>query len=162
MKTKHWLSIVGLAVVAAIVDTAALHAQTDGKVSALFFEGDMVRGATAGGASGPVCVLTSQYRRKESVVWRIRVRDQTGKALDDKGLKSLAVELPDGQKFAMKFGPHPARGPATDYFWSVSWLIPESYPTGSFSYKVTATDAQGGTHDWEPFKVGISQLTVIP
>jgi hypothetical protein len=122
----------------------------------------MVRGATGGGVFGPVCVLTSQFRRKEQVVWRLRVRDRTGEALDDKRVKRVVVELPDGQKFPLKFGPHPARGPATDHFWAASWVIPEAYPTGSFSYKVSVTDLQDKTHTWEPFKIGLSQLAVIP
>jgi hypothetical protein len=159
MTTRQKLSAAVLAAVAGILGASVLRAQ---EVSLLFFEGDMVRGATGGGVFGPVCVLTSQYRRKEMVVWRIRVRDRSNQALDDKGLKSLVVELPDGQKFPMKFGPHPVRGPVTDHFWATSWVIPDSYPTGSLSYKVTATDSQDRTHTWEPFKVGISQLTVIP
>lgn len=126
----------------------------------LFFEGDMVRGAQQAGMTGPVCVLASQYKRKESVVWRVRVLDEKGKAADESALKSLAVELPDGQKFAMRFGPHP-RGRTDDYFWSAAWVIPADYPTGTFAYKVTAVDAQGRTHSWEPFKVQLSQLTIV-
>jgi len=124
----------------------------------LFFEGDMVRGA---GTAAPACVLASQFKRNETVVWRIRVRDQTGKALDDKGLKGLIVEVSNGQKLPLHFGPHP-RGKTDDYFWTTSWLIPEFYPTGSFSYKVIATDLNDESHLWEPFKVDLSQLTVIP
>ena len=75
------LSILGLAGIA--------HAQQGG---ALFFEGDMVRGDQVG-APGPFCVLNNQFKRLEKVVWRIRVLDHTGKVLDDKGLKSVAVEL---------------------------------------------------------------------
>ena len=41
--------------------------------------------------SGPICVLRSQFMRKEIVAWRIRVQDGTGKQLDDKSLKSLVV-----------------------------------------------------------------------
>ncbi len=130
--------------------------------STLFFEGDMVRGATGGGVFGPVCVLASQFRRKEQVVWRVRLRDAAGQPLDATRVKSLTVELSDGQKFPLKYGPHPARGPATDYFWAGAWVIPDGYPTGSFSYKVTATDLQDKAHSWEPFKVGLSQLAVIP
>ncbi len=90
-----------------------------------FFEGDMVRGDQAG-APGPFCVLNSQFKRLEKVVWRVRVLDAAGKPLDDKGLKSLEIELPDGQKIAARFGPHPPPrlGPAADYFWSAAWIIP--------------------------------------
>jgi hypothetical protein len=128
----------------------------------LFFEGDIVRGNQAG-APGPFCVLASQFKRKEKVVWRIRILDQTGKPLDGKGLKTVVVELPDGQKLNARFGPHPPpkQGPATDHFWTAAWIIPESYPSGTFAYKVTATDLQGQTHAWQPFIRAPSQFTVV-
>jgi hypothetical protein len=69
----------------------------------LFIAADMVRGP---GGSGPGCVLSNRFMRKEEVAWRIRVQDATGKQLDDKGLKSVAVELSDGQKFPAHFGGH--------------------------------------------------------
>ena len=136
------------------------HAQQGGR---LFFEGDMVRGDQEG-APGPFCVLTNQFKRLEKVVWRVRVLDQSGKSLDDKGLKELAIELSDGQRLAGRFGPHPGPriGPPTDYFWSARWIIPTSYPSGTFVYKVVATDLDGKSHVWEPFKRVTSQLQVIP
>src|SRR6185295_10358502 len=134
-------------------------AQSGGR---LFFEGDMVRGDQEG-APGPFCVLNNQFKRLEKVVWRVRVLDQTGKALDDKGIKALTVELPDGQKLAGRYGPHPGPriGPATDYFWSARWIIPTEYPSGTFVYKVVATDLNGKTHTWEPFKRVTSHLQVV-
>jgi hypothetical protein len=126
----------------------------------LFIEGDIVRGNTPAGLTGPVCVLANQFKRKEKVVFRIRVRDVTGEPLDDKAIKQIVVELSDGQKFAADYR---ARPPASvrkalgltepiDYFWSAVWLIPEDYPTGSLSYKVIATDMQGQAQSWMPFK----------
>jgi hypothetical protein len=151
-----------LSSVAALMFATAAHAQDAAGAQRLFFEGDMVRGQTEAGATGPTCVLTNQFKRKEQVVWRLRVLDpRTGQPLDDKGLKRLVVTLSDGQQFAARFGTHP-QGTPTDSFWSVSWMIPEAYPTGSFAYKVIATDLQGQSHTWEPFKVSFSQLTVIP
>ena len=128
----------------------------------LFFEGDLVRGAQQG-APGPFCVLNNQFKRLEKVVWRIRVLDQAGQALDEKGLKSVVVELSDGQKLNARYGPHPppAQGPATDHFWSAIWIIPTSYPSGTFVYKVVATDMEGNSQTWEPFKRNTSQLTVV-
>ena len=128
----------------------------------LFFEGDLVRGLQQG-APGPFCVLTNQFKRLERVIWRIRVLDPSGQSLDDKGLKSLVVELPDGQKLAARYGPHPppAAGPATDFFWTAAWNIPTSYPSGTFAYKVVATDLDGNSQTWEPFKRSPSQLTVV-
>jgi hypothetical protein len=130
----------------------------------LFFEGDIVRGVQPG-APGPLCVLNGQFKRLEKVVWRVRVLDQEGKSLDDKALKSITVELPDGSKLpAGRFGRHPppSQGDATDFFWTVAWIVPEDYPSGTFVYKITATDMQDKTHTWEPFKVKTSQFAVVP
>lgn len=127
----------------------------------LFFEGDMVRGRTAAGTTGPTCVLASQYMHKEQVVFRVRVLDQNGNPIDDKALQSLVVKLPDGESFPMRFGPHPKSAPA-DSFWSVSWVIPDEYPTGTLSYSVLATNQQGQEQTWKPFNVSLSQLSVIP
>ena len=99
--------------------------------------------------------------RNERVAWRIRVQDAAAKQLDDKGLKSVIVELSDGQKFPAHFGGHPPKEP-TDYLWSTSWSIPADYPTGTFNYKVVATALDGTTQSWEPVNNKPSLLTVIP
>jgi hypothetical protein len=136
----------------------------------LFIEGDIVRGNTPSGITGPVCVLANQFKRKENVIFRIRVRNAAGQALDDKGLKSLVVELSDGKKIPAEYR---ARPPASvraalglpgpiDYFWSSAWLIPQDYPTGSLSYQVVATDMQGNTQSWVPMKDLRSLPTVMP
>ncbi len=122
----------------------------------LFFEGDMVAGAH----SGPICVLKSQYTHGQIVVWRVRLQDQTGKKLDNKGVKSLVIELPDGKTFPMHYGPHP-KGRTDDYFWTTSWQIPADYPTGTFSYKVVATSLSGDMQTWAPFNVKLSELTIV-
>src|SRR5882762_4421937 len=75
----------------------------------LFFEGDLVRHPLEN-QKGPFCVLTNQFKRKEAVAWRIRVLDATGAVADDKALKSVVVELGDGQKLPALYGPHPPRG----------------------------------------------------
>ena len=123
----------------------------------LFIAADMVTGP---GGSGPICVLSSRFMRKEEVAWRIRVQDATGNQLDDKTLKSLIVELSDGQKFPAHFGGHPPKEPS-DHYWSISWRIPEDYPTGSLNYKVVATALDGSIQSWEPPNIKPSLLTVI-
>lgn len=158
MKTVSVVAALALSIVSLEMSPAA-HAQAARK---LFFEGDLVRGAQPG-APGPFCVLSNQFKRLEKVTWRLRVLDQTGQSLDDKGLKSLVVELPDGQKLAATYGPHPpaAQGPATDFFWTAIWIIPTSYPSGTFAYKVVATGLDGNAQTWEPFKRAPSQLTIV-
>jgi hypothetical protein len=133
-------------------------AQADSK---LFFYGDLERGNQPG--IPPACVLNNQFKHLEKVVWRLRILDASGKPLDDKGLKSLVVELPDGQKLPARFGVHPPPriGPAVDHFWTARWIIPTEYPSGSFYYKVVATSLDGSTQTWEPFKSLPSRLAVL-
>jgi len=149
-----------LALVVSVACLAAIDAASAQDKKRYFFEADMVRHALEGQA-GPFSVLANQFKRKEAVAWRIRVLDQTGAHADDKMLKSVVVELSDGQKIPAKFGGHPPRGTATDYFWSMHWVIPADYPTGSLVYKVVATDMAGNTQTWEPFKRQPTQLTVV-
>ncbi|HZM36414.1 MAG TPA: hypothetical protein VFC18_18260 [Burkholderiales bacterium] len=150
----------GLAAFAVLL---ALHAPPGFAQPPFFFEGDMVTGRPPAGVKAPVCVLASQFRRNETVVWRVRVLDAaSGQALDDKTLKTVHVELPDGQKFPMKFGPHPPKGQPADHFWAISWRIPADYPTGTLSYTVSAVDQQGRSATWQPFRMAPSQLTVVP
>ena len=135
------------------------HAQS---AKRLFFEGDTVRGVPPTGPTGPVCVLSNQFKRNEQISWRVRVLDgQTGKPVDDKGQKSLSVRLADGKSLNLHYAAHPAQGPQTDRFWSGSWQVPSDYPTGSFAYTVVATDKKGRTKTWRPFNVGPSQLTIV-
>jgi hypothetical protein len=126
----------------------------------LFFEGDIIRGAQAG-APGPFCVLNSAFKHLEKVVFRLRIVDQNGKELDDKGVKSVEVQLPDGKKIEGRYGQHPPRGQAADHFWTAAWQIPTDYPSGSFFYKAVVTDMNGQTHTWEPFKIKTSQFNVV-
>jgi hypothetical protein len=136
----------------------------------MFIEGDIVRGNTPSGNTGPVCVLANQFKRKENVIFRIRVRDITGQPLDDKNLKSIMVELSDGKSYPAAYRPRPPLSVRTalglpgpiDYFWSAAWLIPQDYPTGSLSYKVVATDMQGNTQEWTPMKDLRSLPFVMP
>jgi hypothetical protein len=127
----------------------------------LFPEGDMVRGNSPLGATGPICVLNSQFKRGENVVFRVRVRNVMGQLLDPKGIKSITVELSDGQKFNARYGGHPPRAPE-DFFWTAAWMIPKDFPTGTFGYKVTVTDMEGNTQIWEPIKESRGWVVVLP
>ena len=131
------LSMLGLA--------NSAHAQA----AKLFISSDMERGNQAG--APPACVLNNVFLHLEKVVWRVRVQDQNGSVLDDKKLKSVVVQLQDGKTVSAAFGGHPPRAP-TDTLWAAAWIVPADYPTGTFNYKVTATDNEGNTVTWEPFK----------
>jgi len=136
---------------------SAAQAQSQGR---MYFEGDVIRGNQAGAPFAP-CVLNNRFQRLEKVVFRFKINDAEGKQVDDKGLKSLYVELPNGTKLQAGYGQHPPRGEAADYFWSAAWIIPSDLPSGSLAYKATLTDNQGGTQTWEPFKIRSSQFQII-
>ena len=150
-------SVVAASVVAIVSSVAMAQAQD---VQKLFIEGDIVRGNTPLGATGPICVLASQFKRGENVVFRIRVRNSQGKPLDEKSLKSIVVELADGRKLPSRYGGHPPRTP-TDFFWTSAWMIPQDYPTGSLGYSITATDMDGNSVKWEPLREFRSWPAVI-
>lgn len=134
-----------------------------------FIEGDIVRGLTRNGATGPVCALASQFKRNESVIFRMRVTDIYGKPLDDKALKSIVVELSDGQRLTARYASRPpapfleALGltAPVDAFWSAAWLIPDNYPTGTLGFRYIVTDAQDNAQTWEPLKEYRSWPTII-
>jgi hypothetical protein len=166
---RHPLSAKGLAMKTATFSAIAFSVTVLGlaniaqaqEAQKLFLDGDIVRGNTAMGATGPICVLNSQFKRGENVVFRVRVRTPTGQFLNDKGLKGIVVELSDGRKLQGRYGGHPPRTP-TDFFWTAAWMIPEGFPTGTLGYKVTATDMQGNTQTWEPMREYRSWVVVIP
>jgi hypothetical protein len=124
----------------------------------LFFEGDIVRHALADQA-GPFCVLVNQYKRKEAVAFRIRVLLPSGEVADNKVLKSVVVELGNGQKLPAHFGGHGQ--PPTDFFWSLNWSIPADFPTGSLGYKVVATMNDNSVVEWKPFNRPTTALMVV-
>ena len=125
----------------------------------LFFSGDMVVSPPKG-AGGAHCVLRSQYKHNEEVVFRVRVLDDKGQPVGDQDLAKLEVKLSSGEVFAMKYGGHPHDKPL-DHFWTAAWKVPKDYPDGSMSYSVIATKADGSTQTWVPFNVAPSQLTIL-
>ena len=144
-------SAVALSTLAAV---STAQAQSQGR---MFFEGDVIRGNQAGAPFAP-CVLNNRFQRLEKVVFRVRLVDGDGKPVDDKGVKSLYVDLPNGTKLQAAFGPH---GQGADHFWTAAWIVPSELPSGSLAYKATLTDNQGGTQTWEPFKIRPSQFQII-
>jgi hypothetical protein len=133
-------------------------AQAQQQAKKLFFEGDIVRHALPDQV-GPFCVLNNQFKRKEAVAFRIRVLQPNGEVADDKVLKSLVVELGNGQRLPAAFKSHGS--PPTDYFWSLFWSIPKEHPTGTVGYKVIATMNDGSTVEWKPFNRPTTELMVV-
>jgi hypothetical protein len=130
----------------------------------LILDLDTVRGSTGiptEQRAQKSCVQASKFPLGGQVVWRVKVFDpRTGKEMDDKALASVTVTLSDGQVFTAKYGGHPGSAPV-DFFWAVSWTIPDNYPTGAVDYKVVAKDSEGRTGEWTQFKVASAQLQVV-
>jgi hypothetical protein len=105
------------------------------------------------------CVQNNRFARNEEIVWRVKVLDPlTGEPMDDTTLDVVQVALPD-QTLDMRYGPHPRDTPA-DAFWTVSWDVPEDYPTGELPYTVTATAADGRSGIYEQFNVSPARLII--
>lgn len=110
-------------------------------------------------ASGAVCVQKNRFAKNEEIVWRVRVvNPTTGEPMDDQALTSLVVRLPD-QELALHYGGHPRDNPV-DFFWTVGFEPPESYPSGVLAYTIVATAADGRTGTFSQFGVAAAQLTV--
>jgi hypothetical protein len=146
-----------LALTAAMLGLAS-GAQAQQQAKKLFFEGDIVRHALPNQA-GPFCVLVNQFKRNEAVAFRIRVLQPSGEVADGAVLKSVVVELGNGQKLPAAFKPH--GNPATDHFWSLFWTIPADHPNGSIGYKVVATMNDGSVVEWKPFNRPTTALMVV-
>lgn len=146
---------------------APTQAQTQAPVTAkaLLLQTDTVRGSAGLSAEEKVylsCVQQNRFPQGAAIVWRVKVFDPlSATALDDKGLKSVVLTLPDGTTKAFKYGAHPA-GKTDDYFWTSSFTVPADYPTGAFSYKVTATSNEGLVGTYTQFNVAASALQIIP
>ncbi len=157
MRSVSFAAVALTALVAGFTTSASAQLRTT-PAGKLFFEGDIVKHNIMG-QQGPFCVLQSQFKRGEAVAWRMRVVQPSGVVADNTVLKSLEVELGNGQRIALTYGPHGM--PPTDYFWAESWQIPAEFPTGSLGYKVHATMMDGSVVTWEPITRPPSQLTII-
>ena len=136
---------------------------------ALLLQGDTVRspeGLTDAQKAFLSCVEQSRFPQASRIVWRFRAIDPiSGLALDDKAIKSFVLTLPDGKTVDFAYGGHGGTKPNyLDYFWTSGFSIPADYPTGSFTYKITATTNQGLVGTWasDQFKVAAAQLTIVP
>jgi len=130
--------------------------------TALFIDADTVLGPTnLTEAEKPLktCVQVSRFAHNEEVVWRVKVLDPvTNEPMDDTALVSVQVKLPD-QTLDLHYGGHPRDTPL-DFFWTVGWDVPETYPTGTVPYTIEARSADGRSGTWEQFKVALAQLTI--
>jgi hypothetical protein len=105
------------------------------------------------------CIQANKFAHNEQIVWRVRVIDgATGEALDDQAVSTVELKLPD-ETLTLKYGPHPKKDPF-ESFWTVSWVVPEDYPSGTIPYTLTAAGSDGRSGSYEQFKVPPAMLTV--
>lgn len=154
---KSSLALIFAAAIVSISGSADAQVRTT-PAGKLFFEGDTVNHSIMG-QQGPFCVLQSRFTRGEAIAWRVRLLQPNGTPADDTLLRSVEVELGNGQRVPLSYGSH--GNPPTDVFWAASWQIPADFPTGSVGYKVHATMMDGSVVTWEPFTRPNSQLWVI-
>ena len=165
---RLWIAALGiLACTAFLVACSAAATPTAAPaptpVAALFIDADTVLGPknlTDEEKPSKSCVQDSRFAHNEQAVWRVKVIDPlTGNGMDDTALASVQVTLPD-QTLDLHYGGHPNANPV-DFFWTVSWTVPEGYPTGTVPYTINATASDGRTGTYEDFKVAAAMLTII-
>src|ERR1700716_3053535 len=110
-------SALALSVVAGLSSSAYAQTRTT-PAGKLFFEGDIVRHALMG-QQGPFCVLNNRYTRGEAVAFRQRVLKPDGTVADNTYLKSVEIELGNGNKVPLHYGGH---GIAPTRFFLLSFL----------------------------------------
>jgi hypothetical protein len=136
------------------------------KAAFLLLQGDTVRspeGLTDEEKTFLSCVQQSRFPQSSRIVWRFRVLDPlSGKAMDDKGIASFDLVLPDGKTQAFKYGGHGGTKEApAEFFWTAGYSIPKDYPTGLFTYQLKATSKEGVVGTFDQFKVPAAQLTIV-
>jgi hypothetical protein len=133
----------------------------------LILQGDTVRspeGLTDEEKTFLSCTQQSRYPQGSRIVWRFKALDPiSGKALDDKGIKSFDLTLPDGKTQAFKYGGHPGGATAvpTDFFWTAGFSVPKDYPTGLFNFQIKAVGIDGAVGTFDQLKVSSSLLTIV-
>lgn len=102
-----------------------------------------------------VCVVDSRFERGHTIVFRGNVIDQaTKEIIEDAKVKAV---LATGDEYEMKLGKHGAEG---TLLWTVSWTIPDDFPTGTLDYKIVA-EVDGQEYYYQPFDVSLSKLTIL-
>lgn len=154
---------IGAGLVIAACQAAATPTPTPAPAVNLILVSDTVQGPTnltdEEKAAGATCVQKNRFAKNEEIVWRTRVIDPTtGQPMDDTAITSLVVKLPD-QELAMHYGGHPRDNPV-DFFWTVGFDVPESYPSGALTFTIVATGTDGRTGTYNQFGVAAAQLTV--
>ncbi len=132
--------------------------------SKLIVSADIVQGSknvTKEDAPLHSCVLSSRFPRNSEIVFRIRVYDgRSDDLMDNKALSKVQVRLSDGTSVDAKYGPHP-KDPPNETYWTASWVVPKTQPTGSFKYSVVATSADGRSGQYEPYAVAPSLPSIV-
>ncbi|HET7677098.1 MAG TPA: hypothetical protein VFK38_04535 [Candidatus Limnocylindrales bacterium] len=130
--------------------------------AALVIQADTVLGPknlTEAERGKKICIQLNKFAHNEQIVWRVRVVDgATGQPLDDKAISALQVKLPT-ETLSFRYGPHPSKDPL-EHFWTVSWVVPEAFPSGTVPYTILATGADGRSGKFEQFKIPFAMLTV--
>lgn len=166
VKLSTWVAMgVAAGLILAACQAAATPTPTPAPVAAvnLFVMADTVIGpknlTEEEKAAGGSCVQKNIFAKNEQIVWRVRVSDPaTGAAMDDQALSSVVVVLPD-QQLDLSYRPHPRDNPL-DYFWTVSFTPPATYPSGLLPYTIQATAADGRTGTFNQFAIAAAQLKV--
>lgn len=146
-KRKIGILLISLTLIIGL--TSMVGAEEDSKY---FVNADMVRGGK--NATGPVCVLNSNYKLGEQVVFRADIYDaETGERITEEQAEELGLTVTavvhEVDEFEMSLGLHPKEEPQVK-FWVGVWNIPSVFQTGWFKWTIEIEDEEGNKYVHEP------------
>lgn len=106
------------------------------------------------------CSATSNFVRKQRVVWRMWAVDAaSGKPITADDVKYVYIKIPGQANMNLTYGKHGSLS-ISPYFWSLGWAVPADYPLGTVDYKIVMKLKDGRFGYYTQPADGTAMLTV--
>jgi hypothetical protein len=106
------------------------------------------------------CQPKARFKKGQAMGFRMTaINPETGQR--DRATKLVVHITYGGRTFEVPMKDRQNERQPQREFWVARWDVPADAPTGAVYYRVTATDPQGRTGEYTPFKVENSQLTIV-
>ena len=132
---------------------------------------DVVTSARNGkGVQGVICVQQSVFAPGDTIIFRAVVTDLSGTPLTadqltQRGVK-VAVTTGEGARIPLVYEQHPppnVPSPNHDNYFAAAYPISHDHPTGTLTWTLAATDAQGHTVTFTPIgqAAGVTAVQIV-
>lgn len=152
--------LAGLAATAAVAGISPLAARAQSKPLAYRIAAEVV--------ADRICIPQTIFNPGDVIVWRADITDPSGAKIDKVKAAALGlsavVSLRDGTKIPLAMSVHPPfpNAPATESYWSASWKVQPTHPTGTLPWTLAVTDTAGNQVSFAPIGqgIGLGVLTI--